>query len=387
MSKIKNVGNHVLLFIWYRIIGSFFRLLPIKKNKIVFMNFFGKGYGDNPKYIADSLIEDTDNSLELVWLIKRGNTYDFPKQIIAIHRGTWKELYHLATAKIWVDNSRKHFGVKKRKEQFYMQTWHASIGFKQIEKDIQPDFWYTCSAKNDSKMIDILLSGSRWQTEYMKKVFWYNGNILECGIPKNDFWSLALKNQNEIKNKVCEQLGLDKNKKFVLYAPTFRGKNSIKAYDIEYHHLLEVLENNWSGEWNVLIRLHPNIEKESKEIQYSKNVINASQYSDINELMILADLLITDYSSCLFDAVYIGKPSLLYASDIEEYSKQRGFAIPLSEAPTLIAKNNAELENVLKEFQLKTYLMECEKFLEKYGIVRVNNASKCATQWILERVG
>lgn len=384
--KVKKCFRNIALFIWYRIIGAFFRVLPIQKNKIVFVSFFGKGYSDNPKYIAEELLKNYTLNLQLIWMIKENINCDFPQQIHVIKRGSLGELYHLSTAKVWVDNGRKHFGVKKRKRQCYMQTWHGDVGLKLIEKDINPDIWYKTSAKHDSKMIDVLISGSKWMTENYKRCFWYDGVILEIGMPKNDFWLFEAGQDQFIKNLVysCFKLGFDK--KIVLYAPTFRDKNSIDAYDIKYEKLIDTLEKYWGGKWVVMIRLHPSIEQEAVNISYNDRVINASTYPDINELLLASSLLISDYSSCLFDAVYNEKPSIIYASDVVDYEKNRGFALTPTEWPVLFAQNNIELESRIKEFKLSRYIEKCKDFLQEYGIVHCRDASKKAAEWIINNV-
>ena len=123
------------LYIWYKYVGAIFRLLPVKKGRIVAENFFGKGYGDNPKYIYDELLINPE--LELVWLIKKNTDTEFPVGVNVVKRGTLKELYYLATAQVWIDNSRKHYGIRKRKGQMYIQTWHGGIALKKIEKDVE----------------------------------------------------------------------------------------------------------------------------------------------------------------------------------------------------------------------------------------------------------
>lgn len=377
---------NICLFIWYRIVGFFFRLFPIDDNKIVFSNFFGKGYGENPKYIAEKLLENKSTSLKIIWLIKGEVVDNFPQAIQTIKRGSLKELYHLSTAKVWVDNCRKHFGVQKRKKQYYMQTWHASIYFKRIEKDAKLNIWYRASAKHDSKMIDILISSSKWQTEQYKRCFWYDGAIFEIGTPRNDFWAEELSKRTTVKKIVCKAFQVTEQKKIVLYAPTFRGNDSLRAYDMDYLKLVAFLKRYWGGEWVVLIRLHPNIERESSMIIYNNNVINASHYSDMNQLLVASDLLITDYSSCLFDAVYMEKPCMIYAADLEEYKKNRGFILPLSAAPVLQAKDNRELEIRVREFDLSKYREKCRQFSKEYGIIHNSEASKKAADWIISKV-
>ncbi len=384
MDFVVNSLINICLFIWYRIIGGVFRILPIQNNKIVFSNFFGKGYGESPKYIAEELLNNETIKLKMIWIIKGKIGDDFPLGIQVVKRWRLSELYNLATAKIWVDDSRKHFGIKKRKKQYYIQTWHGSIGPKIVEKELNPNIWYRASAVNDSKMIDVLLSGSKWQTDSYRRNFWYEGKILEIGMPKNDFWARAVERKDELKSFVYKKFNLSQTKKIALYAPTFRKSDSINAYDLDYNRLISSLERYIGGEWVVMIRLHPNISKEAINIDYNEKIINASKYSDINELILASELVISDYSSCLYDAVYIEKPSLIYASDREQYEKNYGFALKLEDSPASIAENNDEMEQIIKEFDIPQYVEKCKRFSEKYGIIHSVNSSKKVAELILK---
>ena len=112
---------------------QFIAVLPIKKNKIVFDNFGGRGYGCDPKYIAQELLKRKE-SLDLVWLTQNMET-DLPKGIRPVKYGSLKAMYELATASIWIDNIKNAVRVPKKKKQFYIQTWHSSLGLKGNEQD------------------------------------------------------------------------------------------------------------------------------------------------------------------------------------------------------------------------------------------------------------
>ena len=117
--------------IWLRIIWMFFRLFPLDNNKVVVCNFYGKGYGDNPKYIIDYLINQ-NSDLKIIWIVKNEKEAEsLPKGMKYCCIDTLMYVYHMATAKVWVDNCRKGFS-KKRKNQKYLQTWHG-FALKRIE--------------------------------------------------------------------------------------------------------------------------------------------------------------------------------------------------------------------------------------------------------------
>lgn len=372
-----------VLFIWYRIVGALFRVLSIKKNKIVFSNFFGKGYGDNPKCLAEEFLKK--GSFELIWLVKGDSVGDFPEGIKPIKRWTLSELYHLSTAKIWIDNSRKHYGMVKRKEQYYVQTWHANIGLKKAEADtidkLSKD--YVKSAKKDSKMIDLFLSGSKWCTDIIHKVFWYDGEVLEHGIPRSDIF---YKQPDEYIKKVYEYYNLDSHIKLILYAPTFRNNGNLKCYSMDFKKLLQDAKDKWGGEWKVLVRLHPNIQEMQNVISYNENILNGSKYMDINELIIASDILITDYSSCMFDAMEAGKKVILYATDVESYMDDRGTHFTFKELPFCLAQNNEELGSIIHKFDEKLFVKKVDEFMNQCGFCNCANSSEKIVNYILEKI-
>ena len=354
--------NH-LIYIWYKYIGLFFRFLPIKNNRIVFSNFFGKGYGDNPKYIADEIIK-RNLDYELIWFVKDKYYNDIPQSIKQIKRGTFKELYYLSTARIWVDNCRKHYGVTKRKGQFYLHTWHGTIGLKKMEKDcaeiLKKD--YIKSAISDSKMIDLIPSGSRLYTEIINSSFWYDGEIYECGTPRCDSFFHSKKKENSL----CT----------LLYAPTFRDNGYKGAYNLDYDYIVKELNKITGKKWKIIVRFHPNESDLQKNIKYSDCVIDGSLFGDINSLIIDSDYLITDYSSSLFDSLLIKKPVFLYVPDIEQYSSLRGSYININDLPYSQAKTQNELIENIKSFDKKKFEENVNMYLDKIGNFEDGNASK-----------
>ena len=369
-----------LLYFWYKYIGFFFRLLPIKNNRIVVQNFFGKGYGDSPKYIVNELLNQKEN-IEIIWLVKETKYSDIPKEIKQIKRGSILELYYLSTSKIWIDNSRKHNGVTKRKNQIYIQTWHGGIGLKKVEKDAGNllSSNYIKSAKNDSKMIDYLLSNSKLLSNLYRKSFWYNGKILEIGFPRSDV--LFLKNTKNIKNNL-KKYKIDNDSKIILYCPTFRNE-SYDYLNFDCNKLINELEVKYNQNYTLLIKLHPNVKKQSLNNNSGK-VINVSDYSDINELLLITDILITDYSSTAFDYLKFNKPIYLYAPDYDEYTKERGFAMEYDKLPFSISYNSNQLIKNIVNNNYKEHMEDLREFKIKLGSFDNGNASKKITKIILQ---
>lgn len=365
--------KNIVRFLWYRVLGRIFWIFPIKKNRVVCQSFFGKGYGDNPKYIVEEILAAKED-FELIWLIKSISDGSFPKEVTIVKRGTIKELFYLSTAKFWIDNSRKPYGLKKRKKQYYIQTWHGAMGLKQAERDVVNilPWYYIKSAKNDSQMIDLLMSGSEWNTNYFRKNFWYDGEIAEIGLPRTDVF---FANRNN-KEKYLDLLKLDRNVRYILYAPTFRHEKKMEEIMPNIQRLLQVFREKFGGEWKLLLRFHPNVAEDYRTKIWGESIIQASFYPDINELIFAADFFMTDYSSCMFDAMFAEVPVVLYMSDFADYSKNRGIAMDMEMIPFLKTYDGEELLDSIKMFNLKHYTENIIKFQEEIKIYDNGTASK-----------
>lgn len=365
--------NNIIKAITYKL----FCLLPIKKNKIVFNNFLGNGYGDNPKYVARELLKK--NKYDLVWACRENQNKTLPKGIRSSN-GWYRYLKEFATAKIWVSNIRLPRYIKKRKGQYYIQTWHGGLALKKIEKDAEQSLSkeYVKNAIYDSKRTDIMLTNSDYGVKLYKRAFWYNGPILCSGLPRNDDF-VNFKNKSKDKPKEL------KNYKIVLYAPTFRATNNDEAYNLDLETLIEKLNKTTEFKWKVIVKLHPNM-IDSSFIKFSDNILNYSNIPDINDLLLMTDILITDYSSVMFDYMLLNKPIILYAADIEEYKKDRDFSIKLEEVPFEIAKNNQELFNIIENMKNKDYKSIYENFGKEYGLNETGKSSEEIVKIIEEKV-
>ena len=279
--------------------------------------------------------------------------------------------------------------MHKKKGQLYIQTWHGGLfSLKRIEKDIENQLsnYYIKYAKNDSKMADVLISDSDSRSNLYKRSFWYKGPILQVGQPRNDILYEIDKHQ-KIKKSVYDRLNLPYECKILLYTPTIRKKFKKEIFDINYDKIEETLERKFGGKWVALVKLHPAVANRAQELsidQYN-NVINVSDWEDLQELLIAADVLITDYSSALFDYIILEKKAFIFAKDMDEYEKERGHYFNFRTLPISISENINELENNILNYDEKEYLEGIKKMLEESGLVR-GNASKKVVEWIKKRI-
>ena len=358
-----------------------FRVFPINPKKIVFSSYFCTSLSDNPWEIFQAM-KKIHPELTFIWLLKEPEPVEGG---ISVKSGTITALYHLATAKCWIDNSRKRSWVVKRKKQFYVQTWHGNISFKHVEADVEDKLpkLYVKAAKNDSKMADLFISGSKWATNCYRRCFWYNGEILEIGLPRSDVF---YKDFQETNKKVDNWLRGESNIRYILYAPTFRVDDSLLFYMKDFSKLISVVKDRFGGEWKVMMRLHPRIAEKHGLIDYDKDVVDVSKYPNINELIVRSEIMISDYSSCMFDAMEAGKYVFLYVPDLDAYMKDRGCEFELSELPFPICKDQVSLYHTIENTDFELSKRNANIFMEKCGVCDGPDSSDKVASYILNKI-
>jgi CDP-glycerol glycerophosphotransferase len=359
-----------------------FRHLPIQNNKIILWADSFRHFGCNPKYIALYLLKHYPGKFDLVWVFEEGVTIpeDIPLEIRIVRYFSIEYLKELHTAKIVICNMRAGslYYWNKRRGQVYIQTWHSSLRLKKIEKDVVDmlNREYVACAKEDSSMIDLLISGSQFSTEIYKRAFWYHGKILESGTPRCD---ILLNNTVHTRKKVFSYYNLPEESKLILYAPTFRSNKPSDFLGMNFIRLKETLGNNWI----IGARLHPNV----LASVIPEGAVSMSNYPDMQELIAVADILITDFSSCMFDMAIAKKPCILYVPDLEEYlEKERELYFDVNTLPFPTAKSMDELCAVILNFDYETYWKVLEIFMKKIGSYEDGCASERVCEYIWKQI-
>ena len=355
---------------YYKVWGQLLRWLPVKRNKIVLDNFHGFGYGDSPKYIVEEIIRQK-LPYDLVWLVA-DMSMKFPPEVRKVKMQSVRASYELSTAKIIISNVKVALPYHKKRSQFYIQTWHGSMAFKAIEADAQDKLKpnYLKETKADSKLINLFLSSNSIQTQEIQTCFWYDGEIFECGSPRNDI----LYKPQVYQEKIKAQLGIA-GKKLVLYAPTFRDDHRKDVYNLDMVRLKMYLDEHFGNDWHILVRLHPNVM--NKNLFENKSYItDVSLYPDMQELLLISDVLITDYSTIIYDMAIMHKVILLYAPDLEDYKNNRGLKPIYFKLPTCINQSNKELLEYIGSFDVSKYQHELDDFLRTIKIFDDGNASE-----------
>ena len=366
----------------YRLMLLVGHLAPISNKKILVSSYYGKGYGDNPKYIVEALLKRNQN-YKIYWIvIDDGAKSTLPAGVKAVRLTGVLLPFHSATAKIWIDNCRREFPYYKKKGQFYLQTWHG-FALKRIEKDVAEHLaeTYVKSAIRDSKAIDLIVSDSKFMTGIYQNSFWYQGKIAEFGAPRNDEL-LCVESQKKNRAEIQNYYHLPKEAKILLYAPTFRADKSLEPYRIDLKRVAEACKEKFASDFIVLVRLHPNISERSSELDFpwGDSIVDVSKFHDMQVLLSASDVVISDYSSLMFDFAISKKPCFQFATDIEAYKQDRNFYFSLDELPFSVAKNNDELVKDISEFNQENYQNALDAFFNEVGMILDGKASeKCAS--------
>lgn len=362
------------------------KYLPLKKNKIVFDDFYGRSYGDNPKYIAEE-IHRQDLKWDMVWMVNDVNV-EYPSYIRVVKYGSVEAHYELSTAKVFIDNVRNSSRVKKKKGQIYLQTWHGGMAFKKVEGEVEdklPENYVKC-AKVDGFQCDAIISACALRSEQYRKYFWLNPKteILEIGQPRSDV--LFTDCPSQITAKVRNVFDIDNNMSIILYAPTFRDDKSINGYLLDFEKIISAFESKFNKKFVILVRLHPNAIGMNNFIEYDKTIINATHYSDIQELIISSDFLITDYSGAAFDFALMNKPVFLCTLDYNEYIKNRGLSELYQICPFPRCQTSNGLISLVNDYSESVYQEKLSQFKEVWKPFDEGKAARRAVEWIKQYI-
>ena len=302
----------------FRVLSAF---IPLDKHLILFSSFMGKGVNDSPKVIFDYIAShDEYRGYRCVWAVENPDNYH---DIETVKIDTPAYFILAMKAKYWCTNTNIERGLKfKKKKQVYLNTWHG-IALKYIGND--------CPGRKDYNFdtVDYLVVSGDHDERVFKSAFnAKEASYLRCGMPRNEeLWNVSEERRTELRKK----LAIPENKKVILYAPTWRdSEDGGKSYTIKPPIHFDEWRKVLGNEYVVLFRAHHQTTK-VLGLVYDDFIRDASTYPAVNDLMIAADLLITDYSAIAFDFSILCKPILCYTYDYEDYLVKRGTYFPMND--------------------------------------------------------
>ena len=367
------------------------RLFPVKKNRVLLMNALAQNYGDNPKCVAEYLLKHYPGQFQIIIPVKdpAANLCLTEKGLVVVKYNSLKYFYYALTCKIFLTNSGGFSYLPMRKKQYIINTWHGGGAYKKCGLDMYED---TKLFRRDLKLAadktDVFLSTCQRFTGVIsasmltpKEIFW------GIGMPRND---CMLNPDPAVRQAVREKLGLKEEEKLILFAPTYRKPNdnyfkeSIAiSYGVDCQRVCNAMAKRFGGTWRFAYRLHPCVV--NRDGLPGDPVLDLSDYPDMQELLQAADAMINDFSSSMWDFMLSGRPSFLFAVDLEHYIKTTQVYTPVEEWPFPRSTDNDQLERSILEFDEETYAAACRYHYESLGGCETGKATELVCQRIAEQ--
>lgn len=366
-----------------------FKCFPIRKNVIVMSSNMGRNYTGNPKAIYEEMIRrGLDRKYKIVWFFENIRN-DIPGNAIKVKVDRFRYLYYMAVAKVWIFDCRQPMFIKKKEKSVYIQTWHGTP-LKKLALDMEDVSMagedtieeYKENFRKNTSTWDYLISQNNFSTEIFRRCFDFKKEMLEIGYPRNDV--LINSNTDKYKRNIRKELGLPMDKKVILYAPTWRDNQYYRQGEYKFNMSLDFdkARRELEYEYVFIVKYHYLVKDSIDWTPYKGFVYDFDMEYDISKLYIAADILITDYSSVMFDYSLLKRPILFYAYDLEEYkNKLRGFYFDfLAEAPGPISMDTDSLIKDIMACTGEKMKQEYDKrysaFLNKYNHIDDGKASE-----------
>ena len=317
--------------------------------RIVYTSFRGL-FSDSPRAIYEALVARGDDVTH-TWLTSSVAEHVFPADVETVPFGSPGSIAALESADVVVSNDHVPLDWEKRPDAFYLQTWHGTP-LKRIHNDV---LWAPegrlAYLEHDIARWDVMLSPNAYSTARFRQAFGFSRPIHETGYPRNDL--LSGPRRDEVRAAVRAGLGIEEGTRVVLYAPTWRDDLVFEGKGERDFHLpvdLEDFSKRLGGDHVLLLRLHNMVSGRLESIE-GLPVRDVSSHPDIAGLYLAADLLVTDYSSTMFDFAITGKPVLLFTYDLADYrDRLRGFYVDIEEiAPGPLLSTSTELIDAIAD--------------------------------------
>ena len=326
----------------YSFLFRIYRIFPVKENRISFVSPHNAGFNDSLKFVKEEFE-------------KRG-LYDYnfvSSNQLGSAKGAFSffcvNAYKIATSRFVFlnDNFMPFSNVRFSKKTTVVQLWHGQGAFKKFGLSSNLSAQEKTLAKKCSERYDYIVVSSKNVSKIYADAFGVSEEkIISCGIPESDLFA-NIKHVGKFRN----HYNIPIDKKIVLYAPTFR-ENFEDDKEVLTNFSTEKFASELSEEYQLVVRLHPQIHRDARQ---TNGAIDATNYDDLNELIIDSDILITDYSSICMEFAYLNKPMIFYAYDLEKYKDERDFYFDyLSYVPGKVVKTMDDLIKTFKTSDFET---------------------------------
>ena len=391
-KRIKNFLRECMVFL-YKIMV---RVLPVSKDVILFESNLGRNYTGNPKAIYERMVElGLDKKYRLVWILSHPGE-NIPGNVKQVKRVRFLYFYYCAIAKVWIFDCRHPRFLVKRAETLYIQTWHGTP-LKKLALDMEViDMggvnnieYYREEFRKNTSVWDCLISQNHFSTETFRRCFDFKKRMLEVGYPRNDI--LFHGNHEEFICQLKKKYKIPMDKKVLLYAPTWRDNQFYddKRYKFATELDFEKAKEALSDEYIMIVKYHYLIADRVDWSGLEGFVYSFPAEQEISELYLISDMLITDYSSVMFDYSLLKRPMLFFAYDLENYKENlRGFYFNmLEEVPGPISMTTEELIRDIKQYQAQQWDAKYQTYSNKFNHLDDGHASDHVIEVVEEHIG
>ena len=334
-----------------------FRIFKIRKKNIIFLSFDGKQISGSPLYISEYISERYKNEYTIDWVLHKSkiNTNQ-RKDINIIEIGSFKFYFKILTSKYIITNDRINSFIPVSANQVLVNTWHGGGLFKKtypISIDKKRYAYLKWLNNRDSKRTTLYLSSSKkWTEKVLRTTFNYKGEVCNSGLPRN---TIFFKKKNKV---IKEILNIPFNDGVILFAPTYRVNLNNSHENLNIENCINFWEKKEYKKFHFLYRGHHMTNKSS----LNGSFLDVSNYPDMQELLSISDVFISDFSSSLWDFSLTKRPSFIFAPDIKDFNKINGFESDYKSWPFDIAHNNSELTSNMINYNHTEYIEKISKY-------------------------
>lgn len=373
----------ILKTIAIRLIQFALFFLPLKKNRIMFYANNRKGYVCNPVALMNYLLEHYPGQYDIIWVTRFPETCESNEQITVVKQRSLSYYKLFIQTKFFITNDMVDETLVKKKGQIFLTTWHGGGAYKKVGKStLYEDKTF---AKNFAKWygrLDYFVSSCKQCTDMYAEAFGLETKqFLETGTPRNDIF---FRNEIEIAARVKQFYNVPEQTHLLLFAPSFQMTAPQKEkYDREV--LVQVareLEEKTGEPWIILYRSHYLREEDKTEQAFLKD---GNAYYEMQDLLYAADVLVTDYSSCIWDFSLTKRPIFVMENRLAEYEKEdRGFFVPYQKWPYIKINQLEDLTTAVLNHRKDDFSSAYEKHWEEMGTFETGTACKSIINTVIK---
>lgn len=383
--------RYLLKYSAIRLVGGIMRCLrfiPVRRNRILFSCHNGQHYACNPKYVFEQIAGLFGDKYECIWVLDDPALLPrrFRKRVKTVGYLSPGHLYYLLTSGFILTNLGIEPFLAKRERQTVISTHHGGGSYKShytTPGTLSPaEIRYTRRLRKlRAGLTDFILAGN----EAFIRVHSVDLEIppekfLKTGTPRNDrFFNLSPETVRLDRSRFCEEYGIPYDNLLVLYAPTFRGTHRHKAPDCDgicCTRIAEAFRRRFGRDATFLYRRHRHSLSNGDNNTAETPVVDVTQRQDMQELIEIADVLVTDYSSTIWDFCQTFKPGFLYVSDLETFSRQRDFYTPIDTWPYPYAVDHDGMCDIITAYSEHESRTRIAAHLESMGTYENGTASR-----------